>query len=198
MKRSKPLILFASLFILFHLILLLMHHEKQVFWHIYTGFMLLLSLSYIYYERNINSKRLLESIITGVLAAIIILIAHALLSVILPDIRYFHILKVMVSLGIYFKWQLIISFVVSFLFELYIRSILQNELMQRLNVGLTIFIVAIISTSFFSWAVSLQILSFIFIVECIVAASYQNTKRLITPLIGKLLAMLILMLMYGQ
>ncbi|MCE4955699.1 type II CAAX prenyl endopeptidase Rce1 family protein [Macrococcoides caseolyticum] len=194
---KKPVAGFILLFSLFHIILLMMRSEHQVFWHLYTGMMLFASISYIYYERNIESKRLLDSVITGILASFVIVTLHTLLSFILKDIHYFNVLKEAVRLGVYVKWQLMITLVISIpIQELMFRTLLQNTTDERFNRYLSGCIVSIAVTSLFMHVLSIQILVFIFIVQFVLALSYSHTKRLITPLTGSVLSIILLMLIY--
>lgn len=196
-QLKKPIGGFLLLFILFHIILFLMRSEHQVFWHLYTGLMLFSSIGYIYYERNIASKRLLDSVITGILASLVIVILHTLLSLVFKDLHYFHILKELVKLGVYVKWQLIITFVVSIpLQELMMRNLLQNHLDERFNRYISAFIVSLCATSLFAYVLNIQILCFIFITQFILAISYHHTKRLITPVTGQIVSIIIPMLIY--
>ncbi|MGK0576821.1 CPBP family glutamic-type intramembrane protease [Macrococcus capreoli] len=197
MTLKKPIAGFLLWFILYHCILFIMRQEHQVFWHLYTGLMLLASIGYIYYERNIESKRLLDSLITGILASFVIVMLHTLLSFILPDIRYFHILKTLVSLGVYVKWQLMITLVISIpLQELMMRILLQNELDTRFKPLVTALVVSLCATSLFVYAVNINILIFIFMTQVILAMSYQHTKRLITPMTGQIVAIILFILIY--
>ena len=61
-NTSKPLIWFVASFIVFHLILFIMWGEHQEYWYLYTGIMLIAGISYVFYQRDITSKRLLTSI----------------------------------------------------------------------------------------------------------------------------------------
>ena len=58
-NTSKPLIWFVASFIVFHLILFIMWGEHQEYWYLYTGIMLIAGISYVFYQRDITSKRLL-------------------------------------------------------------------------------------------------------------------------------------------
>ena len=76
---SKALIWFIASFIVFHLILFVMWGEHQEYWYLYTGIMLIAGISYVFYQRDIESKRLLTSIgvgIAGIVLVIIQLIFH--------------------------------------------------------------------------------------------------------------------------
>lgn len=196
-RLKKPLIGFLLLFVVFHIILLLMRNEHQVFWHLYTGMMLLSSVGYIYYERNIHSKRLLDAFITGILAGLLIIIMHTMLSFVFKDIHYFHILKTLISLGVYFKWQLVITLLVSIpLQELMIRTMLQDALSERLNVWICAIFVSLAITSLFMYTLSVQMLIFIFIAQMILALSYAHTKRLITSMTAQIIAIILFALIY--
>ncbi|WP_414043576.1 CPBP family glutamic-type intramembrane protease [Macrococcus animalis] len=196
-QLKKPIVGFLMLFILFHVILFAMRNEHQVFWHLYTGLMLLSSIGYIYYERSIASKRLLDAIITGILASFIIMILHTLLSFILRDLHYFNVLKEIVKLGVYVKWQLLITLFVSIpLQELMMRIMLQDYLDERFNRIITSVIVSLCVTSLFIYTVDIQILIFIFLTQFILAISYHHTKRIITPITGQIVAIVLLILIY--
>ena len=64
-KMSKALIWFVISFIIFHAILYVMWGEKQVYWYLYTGIILIAGISYVFYQRDIESKRLLTSLGIG-------------------------------------------------------------------------------------------------------------------------------------
>lgn len=198
MKHLKrPITAFMMLFVLYHIVLIFMRNEHQVFWHLYTGLMLLASVGYIYYERNINSKRLLDSIITGILASFIIVIIHTGLSFIFKDLHFFHVIKQLVKLGVYVKWQLIITLVISIpLQELMFRNLFQNQLDEWMNRYLSALIVSILATSLFMYVVSYEILIFIWMTQFILALSYRHTNRLITPITGQVCAIIILILIH--
>lgn len=194
---KKPIYGFLILFTIFHIILFGMRSEHQVFWHLYTGLMLFSSIGYIFYERNIHSKRLLDAIITGILASFVIVILYTFLSFIMKDITYFHLLKVIVGLGVYVKWQLIISLFISIpLQELFFRNMLQNYLDDRFNQFVSACIISLCVTSLFMYSLSIELLLFIFLTQFILALSYHNTKRLITPIIGQIFAIIILTLIH--
>lgn len=53
---SKALIWFIASFIVFHLILFVMWGEHQEYWYLYTGIMLIAGISYVFYQRDIESK----------------------------------------------------------------------------------------------------------------------------------------------
>ncbi|PWZ97923.1 CPBP family intramembrane metalloprotease, partial [Staphylococcus pseudintermedius] len=64
-KINKPLLWFILSFIAFHIILMLLWGEHGVYWQLYTGIMLIAGISYVFYQRDFASKRLLTSIAIG-------------------------------------------------------------------------------------------------------------------------------------
>ena len=66
-RISNALIWFIVSFIVFHIILYIMWGEKQEYWYLYTGIMLIAGISYIFYQRDIESKRLLTSLGIGII-----------------------------------------------------------------------------------------------------------------------------------
>ncbi|TDM12421.1 CPBP family intramembrane glutamic endopeptidase [Macrococcus lamae] len=199
MSIKKPLIWFVFIYIFFQTILILMRHEEQVFWHIITGLMLLSSISYVFYERSIDSRRIPVSIAAGIGASITIVLIHTLASYVTKDVHYFHILKTLVSIGVYYKWQLILSLMITVpLHELFMRSMLQQRLMDITRPWIAILITSAASALLFIWTLNFQLVLFIFIVQCILAVSYAYTKRLITPMIGQILAIVILIFIHAR
>ena len=53
-KMSKALIWFVISFIIFHVILYVMWGEKQVYWYLYTGIMLIAGISYVFTKEILN------------------------------------------------------------------------------------------------------------------------------------------------
>ena len=80
---SKALIWFIASFIVFHLILFVMWGEHQEYWYLYTGIMLIACISYVFYQRDIESKRLLTSIGVGIATGIVLVIIQLIF-------HYFH------------------------------------------------------------------------------------------------------------
>ena len=85
---NAQLIWFISSFVLFHILLFIMKGEKEVFWYLYTGIMLIAGISYIFYQREIKSKRLLQSIGYGLIGAIFLVLLQLLLSLIYSGLSY--------------------------------------------------------------------------------------------------------------
>ena len=71
---SKALIWFVISFIIFHAILFVMWGEHQEYWYLYTGIMLIAGISYVFYQRDIASKRLLTSIGMGIITSVALII----------------------------------------------------------------------------------------------------------------------------
>ncbi len=199
MSTKKPLTWFVITYLIFQLIVILMRNDEQVFWHIMTGLMLFASVSYLFYERSIESKRIPTSVGVGIAASFAIVIVHALISYIIKDVHYFHILKTLVTVGVYYKWQLIITMVVTIpLHELYMRTMLQQRLMEHTSKWAAVLITSLASALLFVWTLNLELVLFIFVIQCILAVSYAYTKRLITPMIGQILAIIILILIHAR
>ena len=92
-KISKALTWFIISFIIFHLILFIMWGEHQEYWYLYTGIMLIAGISYVFYQRDIESKRLLTSIGVGIITAIILIILQLLFSLITSNLSYSSLIK---------------------------------------------------------------------------------------------------------
>ena len=90
---SKALIWFIASFIVFHLILFVMWGEHQEYWYLYTGIMLIACISYVFYQRDIESKRLLTSIGVGIATGIVLVIIQLIFSLLSPQITYANLLK---------------------------------------------------------------------------------------------------------
>ncbi|KAA1042616.1 CPBP family glutamic-type intramembrane protease [Macrococcus equipercicus] len=199
MAIRKPLLWFIVTYIVFQIILIVMRNEEQVFWHIMTGIMLFSSISYVFYERSIRSKRILISIAAGITASIAILLVYMAASAMTTDVHYFHLLKTLVSIGVYYKWQLIISLIVTVpLHELYMRSMLEQRLMEVTSPWLSVIVTSAASALLFVWTLDSQLVLFIFVVQLLLAVSYAYTKRLITPMIGQILAIVLLIIIYAR
>lgn len=128
-KISKALTWFIISFIIFHLILFIMWGEHQEYWYLYTGIMLIAGISYVFYQRDIESKRLLTSIGVGIITAIILIILQLLFSLITSNLSYSSLIK-RISKN---RCQLEVANVSNFTFvipchELYMRTVLQKEL----------------------------------------------------------------------
>lgn len=127
-NTSKPLIWFVASFIVFHLILFIMWGEHQEYWYLYTGIMLIAGISYVFYQRDITSKRLLTSIGVGVITGVVLVIIQLIFSLISSQITYTELIKELSRTGVYFKWQMLVTilFVIP-CHELYMRAVLQKS-----------------------------------------------------------------------
>lgn len=182
-----------------HGVLIFLHYEKQVFWYVYTGLLLFSSIGYVFYERNIESKRLLNSISTGIIAAITIVFIYSIMLKLHQVITFNGLLREMVKMGVYFKWQLIITLIIAIpLHELLMRALFQDKLMQYIHPIASTILTSFMSAALFSYAVPLNVVVMIFFVQLILSVSYVYTKRLITPIIGEIFAIVILILIYGH
>ena len=76
--NTKALLWFVISFVVFHIILFIMWGERQEYWYLYTGIMLFAGISYVFYQRDLESKRLLTSIGIGILTAIALIIVQLL------------------------------------------------------------------------------------------------------------------------
>ena len=91
-NASKALIWFIISFIVFHAILFVMG-EHQEYWYLYTGIMLIAGISYVFYQRDIASKRLLTSIGIGIITSIVLIIVQLIFSLISSDLSYASLIK---------------------------------------------------------------------------------------------------------
>lgn len=198
-NTSKPLIWFFASFIVFHLILFIMWGEHQEYWYLYTGIMLIAGISYVFYQRDITSKRLLTSIGVGVITGVVLVIIQLIFSLISSQITYTELIKELSRTGVYFKWQMLITilFVIP-CHELYMRAVLQKELNKfRLPRWITILIPALCSSSLFIYLDKWWIVIFIFIAQVILSLSYQYTRRIVTSSLGQIVAIILLLIFHG-
>ena len=198
-NTSKPLIWFVASFIVFHLILFIMWGEHQEYWYLYTGIMLIAGISYVFYQRDITSKRLLTSIGVGVITGIALVIVQLIFSLISSQITYTELIKELSRTGVYFKWQMLVTllFVIP-CHELYMRAVLQKELNKyRLPRWLIILIPALCSSSLFIYLDKWWIVIFIFIAQVILSLSYQYTRRIVTSSLGQIVAIILLLIFHG-
>lgn len=198
-NTSKPLIWFVASFIVFHLILFIMWGEHQEYWYLYTGIMLIAGISYVFYQRDITSKRLLTSIGVGVITGVVLVIIQLIFSFISSQITYTELIKELSRTGVYFKWQMLVTilFVIP-CHELYMRAVLQKELNNfRLPRWLTILIPALCSSSLFIYLDKWWIVIFIFIAQVILSLSYQYTRRIVTSSLGQIVAIILLLIFHG-
>jgi membrane protease YdiL (CAAX protease family) len=200
MKRiSNALLWYIISFIVFHIILYIMWGEKQEYWNLYTGIMLIAGVSYVFYQRDINSKRLLSSIGVGILSGIVLIVVQLILAAIAYDLTYAQLVKQLAHAGVYYKWQMLITLIfVIPCHELYMRTVLQKELINlKLPNWLSIIITALCSASLFYYLDNLWIVLFIFIVQLILSISYLYTRRIATTIIAQIVAVVILLIFNG-
>lgn len=179
---SKALIWFIASFVVFHLILFIMWGEHQEYWYLYTGIMLIAGISYVFYQRDINSKRLLTSIGVGILTGIVLIIIQLIFSLLSSQISYPELIKELSRTGVYFKWQMLVTLIfVIPCHELYMRTVLQKELSNfKLPTWVVILIPAICSSSLFIYLDKWWIVAFIFVTQIVLSISYQYTRRIVT------------------
>ena len=126
-RLSKALIWFIVSFLAFHAILYVMWGEKQEYWYLYTGIMLIAGVSYVFYQRDIESKRLLTSLGIGIITGIVLIIIQLIIAAIATDIKYAELIKELTRTGVYYKWQMLVTLVfVIPCHELYMRTVLQK------------------------------------------------------------------------
>ncbi|QLK85679.1 type II CAAX prenyl endopeptidase Rce1 family protein [Staphylococcus sp. 17KM0847] len=198
-NMNKPLLWFISSFIVFHVILLMMWGEHVVYWQLYTGIMLIAGISYVFYQRDIASKRLLTSIAVGLVTGVILVLIQVVFSWITKDLTYTSLIKQLSRTGVYFKWQMLITLLfVMPCHELYIRSILHKELDRRFQKAwLSILLCAITSSTFFIYLDRWWIVAFIFICQLILGVSYNYTRRTATTTVAQIVAVVILLIFNG-
>lgn len=195
-RISKALIWFVVSFIVFHIILLVMWGEKQEYWYLYTGIMLIAGISYIFYQRDIESKRLLTSLGVGIITGIVLIIIQLIIAAIASDIKYAELIKELTRTGVYYKWQMLVTLVfVIPCHELYMRTVLQKELI-KLNIPswLNIIITTLCSASLFYYLDNLWIVFFVFIVQMALSLSYFYTRRIATTVVAQIVAVVILLI----
>lgn len=198
-RISNALIWFIVSFIVFHIILYIMWGEKQEYWYLYTGIMLIAGISYIFYQRDIESKRLLTSLGIGIITGIVLITVQLILAVISSDIQYTALMKELTRTGVYFKWQMLVTllFVIP-CHELYMRTVLQKELLKlNIPMWLSVLITAICSASLFFYLDKLWIVFFVFIVQIVLSLSYYYTRRIATTVIAQIVAVVILLIFHG-
>lgn len=196
---SKALVWFIISFLVFHVILYIMWGEKQEYWYLYTGIMLIAGVSYVFYQRDIESKRLLTSIGVGILSGLALIIIQLIFAAISYDLKYSELIKELTRTGVYFKWQMLVTllFVIP-CHELYMRTVLQKELI-KLNIPnwLSFIITALCSASLFYYLDNLWIVSLIFIVQILLSISYLYTRRIATTVIAQIVAVVLLLIFHG-
>ncbi|MES3713010.1 CPBP family glutamic-type intramembrane protease [Staphylococcus ureilyticus] len=198
-RISNALIWFIVSFIVFHIILYIMWGEKQEYWYLYTGIMLIAGISYIFYQRDIESKRLLTSLGIGIITGIVLIIIQLVLAAISSDIQYASLIKELTRTGVYFKWQMLVTllFVIP-CHELYMRTVLQKELLKlNIPMWLSVLITAICSASLFFYLDKMWIVFFVFIVQIMLSLSYYYTRRIATTVIAQIVAVVILLIFHG-
>ncbi|ATH60562.1 MULTISPECIES: type II CAAX prenyl endopeptidase Rce1 family protein [Staphylococcus] len=198
-RISNALIWFIISFIVFHIILYIMWGEKQEYWYLYTGIMLIAGISYIFYQRDIESKRLLTSLGMGIITGIVLIIIQLIIAAISPDIKYASLIKELTRTGVYFKWQMLVTllFVIP-CHELYMRTVLQKELLKlNIPMWLSVLITAICSASLFFYLDKMWIVFFVFIVQLVLSLSYYYTRRIATTVIAQIVAVVILLIFHG-
>ncbi|MEB6037574.1 CPBP family glutamic-type intramembrane protease [Staphylococcus pseudoxylosus] len=195
-RLSKALIWFIVSFLAFHLILYVMWGEKQEYWYLYTGIMLIAGVSYVFYQRDIESKRLLTSLGIGIITGIVLIIIQLIIAAIATDIKYAELIKELTRTGVYYKWQMLVTLVfVIPCHELYMRTVLQKELLKlNLPSWLGIIITAFCSASLFYYLDNLWIVFFVFVIQIVLSLSYFYTRRIATTVIAQIVAVVILLI----
>ena len=195
-KISTALIWFIVSFIVFHVILFIMRGEHQVYWNLYTGIMLFAGISYVFYQRDLESKRLLNSIGIGLLAGLVLIIVQLVMSAIAPELKYAELVKLLTKTGVAFKWQMFVTlFLVVPCHELYMRTVLQKELLKLKIPGwIAVLITAICSASLFYYLGNLWIVLFVFIAQVILSFSYLYSRRIVTTVIAQIVAVVVLLI----
>ncbi|MEB8070462.1 CPBP family glutamic-type intramembrane protease [Staphylococcus xylosus] len=195
-RLSKALIWFIVSFLVFHIILYVMWGEKQEYWYLYTGIMLIAGVSYVFYQRDIESKRLLTSLGIGIITGIVLIVIQLIIAAIATDIKYAELIKELTRTGVYYKWQMLVTLVfVIPCHELYMRTVLQKELLKlNLPSWLGIIITAFCSASLFYYLDNLWIVFFVFIVQIVLSLSYFYTRRIVTTVIAQIVAVVILLI----
>ena len=195
-KVSKALLWFILSFIVFHIILYIMWGERQEYWYLYTGIMLIAGISYVFYQRDIESKRLLTSIGWGIITAIVLIILQLIFAAITSDIKYASLIKMLSRTGVYFKWQMLVTLLLVIpCHELYMRTVLQKCILQlKVPKWISIVITALASASLFFYLDNKALLLFIFVAQLILSASYLYTRRIATTIVAQIVAIVVLLI----
>ncbi|UXR76901.1 MULTISPECIES: CPBP family glutamic-type intramembrane protease [unclassified Staphylococcus] len=196
---NKPLLWFILSFIAFHMILMIMWGKHNVYWQLYTGIMLIAGISYVFYQRDITSKRLLTSIGIGLIAGVILVLIQVVFSLITKDLTYMSLIRQLSRTGVYFKWQMLVTLLfVMPCHELYLRSILHKELDRKFHhAWISILICAVVSSTFFIYLDRWWIIVFIFVCQLVLGMSYAYTRRIATTTVAQIVAVVILLIFHG-
>lgn len=197
--NTKALLWFIISFIIFHIILFIMWGERQEYWYLYTGIMLFAEISYVFYQRDIASKRLLPSIGIGLITAVVLIIVQLIMSLMSQEVTYTSLIKDLSRSGVYFKWQILVTllFVIP-CHELYMRTVLQKQLLNlKLPAWAAIVITALCSASLFFYFDQIWVCIFVFIIQVILSISYFYTRRIITTSIAQIAAIVLLLIFHG-
>ena len=190
---TKPSLFLIS-FVLIHILLFLMRNEDQVFWYMMTGIFLLTTFSYLVYNRHLTSRRIGQSLFASIIAIVAIVVLYSILVQFLPAIRHQAIMETLISMGVHYRWQLMISLAVTVaLHELYFRTLLQETISSPV---LAVIITSSASVSLFTWVLSPEQLVTLIGIQIITAAAFQYSKRLITPITSVVGSVIILILLY--
>ncbi|ELJ9273987.1 CPBP family intramembrane metalloprotease [Staphylococcus pseudintermedius] len=198
-KINKPLLWFILSFIAFHIILMLLWGEHGVYWQLYTGIMLIAGISYVFYQRDFASKRLLTSIAIGLATGVALVLIQVIFSWITSELTYASLIKQLSRTGVYFKWQILVTLLfVMPCHELYMRTILQKGIVRMTSKPwLSIIIGALASGSFFIYLDQWRIVTFIFVCQLLLGFSYMYTRRIITTTVAQIVAVVILLIFHG-
>ncbi len=66
------------------------------------------SVSYVFYQRDIESKRLLTSLGIGIITGIVLIVIQLIIAAIATDIKYAELIKELTRTGVYYKWQMLL------------------------------------------------------------------------------------------
>ena len=170
--------------------------ERQEYWYLYTGIMLIAGISYVFYQRDIESKRLLTSIGWGIVTAIVLIILQLIFAAISSDIKYASLIKMLSRTGVYFKWQMLVTLLLVIpCHELYMRTVLQKCILQlKVPKWISIVITALASASLFFYLDNKALLLFIFVAQLILSASYLYTRRIATTIVAQIVAIVVLLI----
>ncbi|TDM05106.1 hypothetical protein, partial [Macrococcus lamae] len=136
-----------------------------------TGIFLLTTFSYLLYKRHLTSRRIGQSLLASLIASVAIVVLYTVLVQFLPAISYEAIMTTLISIGVHYRWQLMISLAVTVpLHELYFRTMLQE---QMTNPVLAVILTSLASVSLFIWVLSVQQLITLVGIQLITAAAFQ-------------------------
>ncbi len=158
--------------------------------------MLIAGISYVFYQRDIESKRLLTSIGVGIITAIILIMLQLLFSLITSNLSYSSLIKELARTGVNWKWQMFSNFTFCHSMS---RVIYENCFTKRINTFFNTEMGSYINncnlfSSLFIYLDNWWIVTFIFVAQVILSLSYEYTRRIATTSVAQIVAIILLLI----